>query len=73
MDSNTREMLKDIRERDGAIRFLAARGVIVSWSDGGYSVEVDGEEYGWYSTIGSMKEDLTQLQEDRVFIKGEWA
>ncbi len=60
-----KEMLRSIK-KDG-IRWLCARGVIVSYDGDGFSMEVDKEEYGYYFSEKEILPDIEEFQKDRPF------
>lgn len=72
MDREIREMLQSI-SKDG-VKYLAARDVIVKWDfeAKGYTMWVDDEEYGFYSTIKDILPDIKQLQDDRPFYRRDY-
>lgn len=65
------EVLKAIRE-DGK-KWLAAPDVIVYWDGEGYTMEVDGEEYGWYKNMKEIVPDIKEFAEERVWAKSKYS
>lgn len=62
-----KEMLSSIK-KDG-VKWMCARGVIVTPDEQGFGIEVDKEEYAYSSTIREIIPDIQELQESRPFIK----
>jgi hypothetical protein len=60
-----KEMLEQIM-KDG-VKYMAAWKVGVHWEGDGFSMWVDGEEYGWYPDIKSILPDIMEFRENRPF------
>jgi hypothetical protein len=60
-----RETLQAIKE-DG-YRWLCAHKVTVTPDEDGFTIDIDGEEYGYYSSIREIIPDIRELQSDRPF------
>jgi hypothetical protein len=67
MYTEIKDMLESIM-KDG-VTYMPARDVLVKHDGDGFTVYVDGEEYGYYPKIRELIKDIQELQNDRPFTK----